>query len=495
MAEISMTGAGGGGSAAQYLRIQGTPGEIDAALRLVEDQAGNPSILSLSLTEAQFSGTYRSVTDQVWWKGFDGLSNPRLEMYHTAQGIWMDNLSAPAIVPSTPLTESFVLRANDATNASLQKIFVARKGGGISLRKDDYYTTQNVAVIDTLSPASGWGIAIQPGTNAAFMLNVPNGAATGGNARGANAVDLQISRSAAGQVSSGAASFSAGASNTASALAAIAIGNTNTASAQFSAVLSGFNQTNNSYGGLIAGGDSNNITGGGNYSVISGGSSNNISSGMNNGIGSGQGNIVSADNAVISGGSTNAVTQKAGSIMGGENNTVQAFGGAVLGGLRGNAYLYGQKAHASGRFSIDGDAQGSEVILRRTTGMTTAAISELFLDGTSLRITANANGFMLVNVELVAVVTAIAGTATGVTVGDMFSQNVTCAYRNLAGVGSVVQQSSLGTWRSGSMSTANTAFAATGASLQINFTAPTFAGGGTLTMRIVAKARITETRY
>ncbi len=89
----------------------------------------------------------------------------------------------------------------------------------------------------------------------------------------------------------------------------------------------------------------------------------------------------------------------------------------------------------------------------------------------------------------------MSGTATGVNVGGMFSQNEICAYKNIAGTGTVVGSQSIQKLHDASMAACDTAFATTGAALQVFFTGPNFAGGGTVTLRVVAKARIVETRY
>lgn len=74
------------------------------------------------------------------------------------------------------------------------------------------------------------GIALVPTGTGGFALALPDGTATGGNVRGANAVDLQTVRSAASQVASGQGSFAGGSSNTASGLYSSVLGFSNVAS-------------------------------------------------------------------------------------------------------------------------------------------------------------------------------------------------------------------------------------------------------------------------
>ena len=86
-----------------------------------------------------------------------------------------------------------------------------------------------------------------PKGTGAFQLQVADGTSTGGDKRGANAVDLQTSRNAATQVASGDWSFAAGRRNTASNDFSVALGNENTASGSRSVAIgdsntsSGFN--------------------------------------------------------------------------------------------------------------------------------------------------------------------------------------------------------------------------------------------------------------
>lgn len=90
------------------------------------------------------------------------------------------------------------------------------------------YNTARYAVLAAESAGTGAAninLVLSPKGNGAFMLQVPDGTTTGGNARGANAIDLQTSRTAATQVASADSSVAIGVNCTASALqGAIAIG-------------------------------------------------------------------------------------------------------------------------------------------------------------------------------------------------------------------------------------------------------------------------------
>jgi hypothetical protein len=93
-------------------------------------------------------------------------------------------------------------------------------------------TQVNVAVSQN-TPETNSALVLAPkGTGAFIVGRPPDGTAANGNARGAEAVDIQISRSSATQVASGAASIAIGNQNTSSSLYSTAIGIACTASAQ-----------------------------------------------------------------------------------------------------------------------------------------------------------------------------------------------------------------------------------------------------------------------
>lgn len=100
------------------------------------------------------------------------------------------------------------------------------------------------------------GAAIVPKGTGALSAAVPDSTATGGNARGANAVDWQQSRSAATQVASGTnAAVAGGTSNTASNTnATVGGGNNNTASGSSSVVAGGSANTADGTNSWVPGG-------------------------------------------------------------------------------------------------------------------------------------------------------------------------------------------------------------------------------------------------
>lgn len=186
-------------------------------------------------------------------------------------------------------------------------------------------------------------------------------------------------------------------------------GQAHTASSTDSAIIGGnFNNITSGTRGVIAGGATNSLSGNNTDCGIFAGSSNSISS--------------TSEQSVLLGGSTNTITAGAdySAILGGTVNTITATGGdnailagaintisgsasdsavlagitntittgansAIVHGIYAKADKYCQKVHASGRFTVVGDAQASDFVMRKQTTNSTPA--EMFLNGSSLRMT------------------------------------------------------------------------------------------------------------
>ena len=112
--------------------------------------------------------------------------------------------------------------------------------------------TTNVVRLSVTGGAANTDLVLSPKGTGAFILGPePDGTTTGGNKRGANAVDLQATRTAATQIASGNGSFTAGYKNTASGTNSIAIGEGCTASD--TAVAIGVNCTASGFKAFAAG--------------------------------------------------------------------------------------------------------------------------------------------------------------------------------------------------------------------------------------------------
>jgi hypothetical protein len=104
-------------------------------------------------------------------------------------------------------------------------------------------TAPNATVpVDSLTAVTGTtngDFAIIPKGTGAFLLAIPDSTATGGDKRGANAIDLQTARVSAGRVASGQYSVTLGYNNRASVLGSVAIGHSSEAVGDRSVALGG----------------------------------------------------------------------------------------------------------------------------------------------------------------------------------------------------------------------------------------------------------------
>jgi hypothetical protein len=220
-------------------------------------------------------------------------------------------------------------------------------GGGASLFTTDitagtlvngHSASTNVTLSENTTATNSDLVLTPKGTGAFILGPKPDGTATGGNARGARAVDLQSSRTASAQVASGNLSVVSG-------------GSTNTASGDLSVVSGGDTNTASAFFSVVSGGGSN--TASGNLSVVSGGGS----------------NAASGSFSVVSGGDQSLANR------------------------------YGMQAHANGRFAAQGDAQRARFVLRCKT--TTNAAVEMALDGSTTYLTIPSGKVMYMNIKVV----------------------------------------------------------------------------------------------
>ncbi len=191
--------------------------------------------------------------------------------------------------------------------------------------------------------ATALHLYVNNGSSNSLILNT-NGSIqrdTGGDARGDNAVDMQIRRDSLYAVASGSnSSIGGGRNNTASGLDATVSGGSNN-------IVSGAEAT-------IGGGLDNLASG--NRSTISGGREN-VASGQNTTIGGGFGNTASSGRATIAGGNDNTATGSGSAIGGGINNTAAGEYSAIPGG----SWLT-LDASSSGSFGFLGGTSGSNAM-------------------------------------------------------------------------------------------------------------------------------------
>ena len=230
--------------------------------------------------------------------------------------------------------------------------------------------TQATVSFQALGTDTNINVSLTPkGTGAVIAGPIPDGTATGGNARGANAIDLQTSRTAATQVATGANS--------------VAIGNRNTASNQYDIAI-GFSCTTSSgaFTDAICIGRSS--ISGGTYAIAIGynaqsTSSSSVAIGPNAYCGNyfQSGPAVAIGSGAKAGSNSNANNYTA---IGPSSLVNSASGNNSIKNSSGLGYqswvdnVTSKIAFGTGSITTQGDSQFSNVILRGSTTATTAAV-------------------------------------------------------------------------------------------------------------------------
>jgi len=145
-------------------------------------------------------------------------------------------------------------------------------------------------------------------------------------------------------------------------------------------------------------------------------------------------NTASGSYATVGGGNTNTASDVRSTVAGGQNNTASGNYATVGGGFEALADRYGMFAHASGNFSIQGDAQAVEFIARAVTTGTATQI--LTLDGSGTR-------FTIRNNTVLSGICTISGfQTTGAKVG-LYQRSI--CIKNVGGTTTLVNSLTIGT--------------------------------------------------
>jgi len=494
-----------------------TANPLDATLQVVTDNVGNSSTVSLSTTETQINSILRIKTDNAELLDIENSSGNRFNINRVSQNINLDFASKP-----TDLTTQVGAIRTAIDGINLADVVKFQENGQVTiterlkLESDSTVTTQTSSVIQ--SSTANANLVIAPNGTGALIADIPDGTAAGGNARGANAVDLQTSRTTAQQVAAG----------------------TETA------ILSGLNNTIQASGrqGVIVGGDSNLLNFA--YNFLGGGQNNSVTSASYIFLGGGASNTASSSYSTVSGGQSNtASTNTHATVVGGQGNTASgqysvaggqtgiasglqsmAFNGTASGqssvslgagnqatgrfttalGLNSKAYLYNQLSVGSVGSSfgfVAGSSQLSFLVALTQGALLTGGTTVLTLDGDggNLIIPTGTNRAWNVTSSWVAVVTAITGTATGISVGDVVTSVDLLGFKKVGGVSSTSTHTSAATKL---MVTTPAAYAACSIAytagavnqeMALTFTGPTFVGGGSVTMRIVSRIELSEVSW
>jgi len=419
-------------------------------------------------------------------------------------------------LPIGTILDTTLRQVQDGTGTGSPLYLSTRRVG---ITSDSSVTTQVSSVIQATTTNAN--LVIAPNGTGALVASIPDGTATGGDARGVNAVDLQTSKNVNTQVASGQYSNISG-------------GRGNTASNTYSVVGGGNMNNNSSLGGTIAGGRSNTNSapsdatiGGGNsntassqYGVISGGQTNTASTGSYAIVVGGQSNTASGQASVVGGNFSqatnistvalggNCIASGLGAVALGRSCTANAESSVSIGyqntasakysnstGLGAVAYLQGMQAYStSGGFVGNGEAQISNLVPLRSASLNSGATTVLSLDNTgvtNLIIPNGNNRLWAVKVVATAFVSVAGGTLV---LGDSYMGEFTLLFKRVGGTSSVVGVSAGNIIYDTNMATAAFTFAA-GASqdLQITFKAPTTASA--TTFRCVAKVELVEVAY
>lgn len=276
----------------------------------------------------------------------------------SAAGITLNSIS-----PTTAKGDLIVDNGAGAGSASDVKFSVGSNGKSLVADSSqatglNYATiTPNSATDNAIARydgASGTPVPLQTSKVIVTDNGAVQASGSGGNARGTDAVDLQVTRALVTQVASG----------------------------TDSAILGGKNNTASALCATVAGGQGNTASG---QDDFVGGGNGNTASGTESAVCAGNGNVASGTASSITGGSNNTASGLE-STAGGDGNTASGDFSSTIGGTNAVANKYAQKAHSSGAFATPGDSQKSDLIWFVVTADATANV-EMFLDGSVARAT------------------------------------------------------------------------------------------------------------
>lgn len=231
---------------------------------------------------------------------------------------------------------------------------------------------------------NGWANVIT-GFHCFAVAGSNHGTIAGGSdhkIEGTNVGYATISGGTGNQVTANGGTIGGGYSNTVTATqGTVAGGLSNDATGAIAAIGGGQNHTASGSQSTVAGGSGNTASGA--QSTVGGGL-NNSATNLTATVAGGSGCSASNQYASIGGGLTISASGVGATVPGGRENTASG-NYSVASGRGASATMEGQRAHASGFFAVQGDAQVSEFVARNTS--TDAVAKELFLQGTGSRIT------------------------------------------------------------------------------------------------------------
>jgi hypothetical protein len=390
----------------------------------------------------------------------------------------------------------------------------------LKLTSDPAVTTQTATVIQADSTNSS--LVIAPNGTGALIADIPDGLITGGNARGTNAVDLQIERSGANGVASGNFSVLTGgsANRVSGGLSTISGGFLNVATGGYNFIGGGQQNTTSSDYSTISGGQSNTASTNTHATVVGGQS--NTSSGawaISGGVAataSGLASICLTSEGNSSGSQSVSIGRKtfssgAGSVaLGFEANTnSQPYSNVIGGGGKsnnGNENVFANSRRQIGQGILAGGIYQRRHSIVGLNSQTTASTAKYYTTGETAPLgyefaysTANiiytplfTNVYFKIESQIIYAINNTIGTATGISIGDYKICKLEATGRIFGGVSSIIFQTLTVISQSASMATTSFALGLNGTSFTIVLTNPTFVGGGTLDITTMADNVISE---
>lgn len=301
-------------------------------------------------------------------------------------------------------------------------------------------TAPNATVPVNVVAASGASadidLLIAPKGNGGLLTAVPDNTTTGGNKRGAGAIDLTfhlgVARTAANRVASGVQSALLGGSNNSAtgAQSAVVGGDRNTASNTQSICLGGYlNTASGSHSGALGG-----------FSCSSSGT---ISATVG-------GNAISASGvyAVALGGQSSGATAQGAVALGGQSNTANGIYSLASGERATTRGLYAANVRGSGYFSTQGDAQSGQYVARRiSTDATPIALTfDNSTPGTTNQLVLGNNSSGIFRAQIVARRTDVVGETAAFEISGLLNRGANAASTVLASFAKTILFRSVATW-------------------------------------------------
>lgn len=255
--------------------------------------------------------------------------------------------TAQGVLLASNGTNYYTMRGTDASSGSVGSL--TNFTGSLNTASPN--NTTNAARLLVTGGTTDVDFVVSPKGLGALQAQLADGTLTGGNRRGAQAVDFQMVRASAAQVASGQ-------------YAALTGGNANTASGSNAGCFAGNSNSASSSDTACVGGNSLNASA--NYASAIGGSS----------------NTASAQSTFIGGGQSNVASAQYAAVMGGTNNTASGVR-SIAGGFSSSARSIDSTWNWAGSSRAAAGDRGIALIPQSTAVTTNATPVVLTTDGTA----------------------------------------------------------------------------------------------------------------